>query len=157
MFQYNIMNFVWGKLSSPAICIQPRRIVVVKKRQSEKHALPHSVVLRSWSWQALGQLYRGLATVSKHRRLKTGEFRPKMPKMGPNSFIHSGHFYSAPSNPLLHRGAPDYSTDTVSELHAEAHRQLQVKDLPKVNNIFNIIYVVHFDNCNVIFIIFLLQ
>src|SRR6218665_875120 len=49
-----------------------------------------------------------------------------------NSFIHSGHFYSAPSSPLLLRGAPDYSTDTVSEFHAEAHRQLQVKDLPKV-------------------------
>src|SRR6218665_2171096 len=41
-------------------------------------------------------------------------------------FIHSGHFYSAPSSPLLLRGAPDYSTDTVSEFHAEAHRQLQV-------------------------------
>ena len=25
------------------------------------------------------------------------------------SFIHSGHFYSAPSSPLLLRGAPDYS------------------------------------------------
>ena len=51
------------------------------------------------------------------------------------TFIHSfGHFYSAPSSPLLGllRGAPDYSTDTVSEFHAEAHRQLQVKDLPKV-------------------------
>ena len=41
-----------------------------------------------------------------------------------HSFIHSGHFYSAPSGPLLLRGAPDYSTDTVSEFHAEAHRQL---------------------------------
>src|SRR6218665_1383709 len=41
------------------------------------------------------------------------------------SFIHSfGHFYSAPSSPLLLRGAPDYSTDTVSEFHAEAHMQL---------------------------------
>src|SRR6218665_3637235 len=50
-----------------------------------------------------------------------------------HSFIHSGHFYSAPSSPLLLRGAPDYSTDTVSEFHAEAHRQLQVKDLPKVS------------------------
>ena len=40
------------------------------------------------------------------------------------SFIHSGHFYSAPSSPLLLRGAPDYSTDTVLEFHAEAHRQL---------------------------------
>src|SRR6218665_1761083 len=49
-----------------------------------------------------------------------------------HSFIHSGHFYSAPSSPLLLRGAPDYCTDTVSEFHAEAHRQLQVKDLPKV-------------------------
>src|SRR6218665_2663573 len=49
-----------------------------------------------------------------------------------HSFIHFGHFYSAPSSPLLLRGAPDYSTDTVSECHAEGHRQLQVKDLPKV-------------------------
>src|SRR6218665_3711753 len=32
------------------------------------------------------------------------------------SFIH---FYSAPSSPLLLRGAPDYSTDTVSEFHAK--------------------------------------
>src|SRR6218665_239951 len=37
-----------------------------------------------------------------------------------HSFIHSGHFYSAPSSPLPLRGAPDYSTDTVSEFHAEA-------------------------------------
>src|SRR6218665_3293364 len=51
-----------------------------------------------------------------------------------HSFIHSGHFYrnSAPPSPLLLRGAPDYSTHTVSEFHAEAHRQLYVKDLPKV-------------------------
>src|SRR6218665_2120582 len=47
-------------------------------------------------------------------------------------FIHSGHFYSATSSPLLLIGAPDYSTDTVWEFHTEAHRQLQVKDLPKV-------------------------
>src|SRR6218665_3328536 len=31
------------------------------------------------------------------------------------SLIHSGHFYSDPSSPLLLRGAPDYNTDTVSE------------------------------------------
>src|SRR6218665_1189316 len=49
-----------------------------------------------------------------------------------HSLVHSGHFYSAPSSSLLLKGAPDYSTDTVSEFHAEAHRQLQVKDLPKV-------------------------
>src|SRR6218665_2333549 len=49
-----------------------------------------------------------------------------------HSFIHSGYFYSASSSPLPFRGAPDYSTDTVSEFHAEANRQLQVNDLPKV-------------------------
>src|SRR6218665_134785 len=41
-----------------------------------------------------------------------------------HSFIHSSHFYSASSSPLLLRGAPDYSMDTVLEFHAEAHRQL---------------------------------
>src|SRR6218665_1862497 len=49
-----------------------------------------------------------------------------------HSFIHSGHFYSASSSPLLLRSSPDYSTDTLSEFHIEAHRQLQVKDLPEV-------------------------
>ena len=48
-----------------------------------------------------------------------------------HSFIHSGHFYSAHSSPLLLRGAPDYSTYIVSEFHAEAHRQLQVNDCPR--------------------------
>src|SRR6218665_3104968 len=37
-----------------------------------------------------------------------------------HSFIHSGHFYSTPSSPIPLSGAPDYSTDTVSEFHAEA-------------------------------------
>src|SRR6218665_2891117 len=46
------------------------------------------------------------------------------------SFIHSGHFYSAPSCPLLLRGAPHYSTDTASEFHAEAHRQLAHAQCP---------------------------
>ena len=45
-------------------------------------------------------------------------------------FIHSGHFYSAPSSPLLLRGASDSMDTAVWEFHAEAHRQLQVKDLP---------------------------
>ena len=40
------------------------------------------------------------------------------------SVLHSGYLHGAPSSPLPLRGAPDYSTDTVSELHAEAHRQL---------------------------------
>ena len=40
---------------------------------------------------------------------------------GKGTFIHSGHLYSASSSPLLLRGAPEYSTDTVSEFNAEAH------------------------------------
>ena len=47
------------------------------------------------------------------------------------SFIHFRYLYSAPSRFLL-RGAPDYSADTESEFHAEAHEQLRVKDLPRV-------------------------
>src|SRR5688572_3876899 len=47
-----------------------------------------------------------------------------------HSFI-SSTCYSAPSRFLL-RGAPDYSADTESEFHAEAHEQLRVKDLPRV-------------------------
>ena len=46
-----------------------------------------------------------------------------------HSFIHSGHFYSAPSSPLLLRGAPDYSKDTVSEFHAEAAQETAGKGL----------------------------
>jgi len=42
------------------------------------------------------------------------------------SFIfHSGYFYSASSSPLLLRGAPDYSTDTLSEFSDERHRIYQ--------------------------------
>ena len=48
-----------------------------------------------------------------------------------SSFIHFRYLYSAPSRFLL-RGAPDYSADTESEFHAEAHEQLRVKDLPRV-------------------------
>ena len=32
------------------------------------------------------------------------------------SFIHLGYFYTISLSPLLLRGAPDYSIDTVSEL-----------------------------------------
>src|SRR5688572_23624430 len=39
--------------------------------------------------------------------------------------------YSASSRFLL-RGAPDYSANTESEFHAEAHEQLRVKDLLRV-------------------------
>src|SRR5688572_17019101 len=46
-------------------------------------------------------------------------------------FIHFRYLYSAPSRFLL-RGAPDYSADTESEFHAEAHEQLRMKELPRV-------------------------
>src|SRR6218665_545972 len=45
------------------------------------------------------------------------------------SFINSGHFYSAPSSPPLLRGAPDHSTDTVSEFHAKAPQATAGKGL----------------------------
>ena len=50
-----------------------------------------------------------------------------------HSFVHSA-ISIAPLQVLYYSEGrtPDYSTDTVSEFHAEAHRQLQVKDLPKV-------------------------
>src|SRR6218665_3612889 len=46
-----------------------------------------------------------------------------LPRYLAHSFIHFGHFCSAPSRPLLLRGAPDYSTDTVSEFHARRSAQ----------------------------------
>src|ERR687897_366278 len=44
------------------------------------------------------------------------------------------YFYSASSSPLLLRSAPDYSNDTacVGVNTPKRHRQLRVKDLPKV-------------------------
>src|SRR5688572_22390899 len=48
-----------------------------------------------------------------------------------NSYVCMSTCYSLPSRFLL-RGAPDYSVDTESEFHAEAHEQLRVKDLPRV-------------------------
>src|SRR6218665_2703421 len=74
--------------------------------------------------------------MSKFNTFEKNEFQtsnaPEKYKTVTKSLIHSGHFYSAPSSPLQLTGAADYSTDTVSEFHAEAHRNLQVKDLPKI-------------------------
>src|SRR6218665_1798465 len=47
-----------------------------------------------------------------------------------NSFIHSGYFNSASSSPLLLRGAPD--TTLCRSFTPKRHRQLRVKDLPKI-------------------------
>ena len=48
------------------------------------------------------------------------------------SFIHSNHFYSASSSPLILRSAPDTARTLYWSFTQKRHRQLQVKDLPKV-------------------------
>ena len=48
------------------------------------------------------------------------------------SFIHSGYFYSASSSPLLLRSAPDTAQILFRSFTPRRHRQLRVKDLPKV-------------------------
>jgi len=49
-----------------------------------------------------------------------------------NSKIHSDHFYSASSSPLLLRGAPDTARIRYCSLTPKRLRQLRVKDSPKV-------------------------
>src|SRR6218665_15588 len=49
-----------------------------------------------------------------------------------NSFIHSGHFYSASSSPLLLRSATDTARILCRSFTPKRHRHLRVKDLPKV-------------------------
>src|SRR6218665_2614384 len=48
------------------------------------------------------------------------------------SFIHSGHFYSTTSSPLLLRSAPDTARILCRSFTPKCHRQLRVKDLPKI-------------------------
>jgi len=50
-----------------------------------------------------------------------------------HSFIHSGHFYIASSSPLLLRNAPDTAWILCRSFTPKRHRQLWVKDLPKVS------------------------
>jgi len=47
-------------------------------------------------------------------------------------FIHSGYFYSVSSSPLLLRGAPDTARILRRSFTPKRHRQLWVKDFPKV-------------------------
>jgi len=47
-------------------------------------------------------------------------------------FIHSDHFYSASSGSLLLRSAPDTAWILCRNFTSKRHRQLWVKDLPKV-------------------------
>src|SRR6218665_4043203 len=47
-------------------------------------------------------------------------------------FIHSGYLYRASSSPLLLRGVPDTARILCRSFMQKRHRQLRVKDLPKV-------------------------
>jgi len=47
-------------------------------------------------------------------------------------FIHSDYFYNASSSPLLLRSAPDTARILCRNFTPKSHRQLWVKDLPKV-------------------------
>ena len=49
-----------------------------------------------------------------------------------DSFIHSDHFYSASSSTLQLRNAPDTAQILCRSFTPKRHRQLWVKDLPKV-------------------------
>jgi len=49
-----------------------------------------------------------------------------------HSFIHSGYLYSASSSPLLLRDAPETAQILCRSFTPKRHRQLQVKDLPKI-------------------------
>src|SRR6218665_2192173 len=49
-----------------------------------------------------------------------------------HSFIYSGYFYSASSSSLLLRGAADRARILCRNFTPKRHRQLLVKDLPKV-------------------------
>src|SRR6218665_1974304 len=47
-------------------------------------------------------------------------------------FIHSSYFYIASSSPLLFRGAPNTARILCLSFTPKNHRQLRVKDLPKI-------------------------
>src|SRR6218665_1657112 len=49
-----------------------------------------------------------------------------------NSFIHSDHLYSTSSSPLVLRSAPHTARILCRSVTPKRHRQLRVKDLPKV-------------------------
>ena len=57
-------------------------------------------------------------------------FRVALYKSG---VLHSDYFYRASSSPLLLRGAPDTARILCRNFAPKSHRQLRVKDLPKVH------------------------
>jgi len=49
-----------------------------------------------------------------------------------HSFIHPGYYYSLSSSPLLLRGTPGTAQILCRSFTPKCHRQLRMKDLPKV-------------------------
>src|SRR6218665_547798 len=56
----------------------------------------------------------------------------RMPIDTVHSFIRSGYFYSTSSSPLLLRGAPDTARILCRSFTPKCHRQLRMKDFPRV-------------------------
>ena len=104
---------------SEALPTQAKRKLTVWRRWWNWEQAPFGRCLRS-----TGSPFQVVEPTTENERVcivaERANGTTKLPRaVGIHSF---GHFYSAPSSPLLLRGAPDYSTDTVSEFHAEAHR-----------------------------------
>jgi len=72
----------------------------------------------------LGWWSRASKHQGEHTRAKTNPHT--------HSFIHLDHFYSASSSPLLFRSTPDTARILCWSFTLKRHRQLWVKDLPKV-------------------------
>src|SRR6218665_3681358 len=118
---------VQSRVQRPILSDLFRMLTTAPQTSSENSSNASPIRQRSYTHKTIHQSTRSTKTKTQQivmHIFQRGKFDPL--------FIHSGHFYSAPSSSLLLRGAPDYSTDTVSEFHAEVHMQLQVKDLPKV-------------------------
>src|SRR6218665_77396 len=71
-------------------------------------------------------------TPKRHRQMHADRIRFSDTRSAVPVFIHSDYFYSASSSPLLLRGAPNTAWILCQNFTPKRHRQLWVKDLPKV-------------------------
>ena len=78
-------------------------------------------------------LFCNYASLSKRTRMQNRLNQIPHPLFAYVILIHSDHFYSASSSPLLLRSAPDTARILCRSFASKRHRQLQVKDLPKVH------------------------
>src|SRR6218665_1205824 len=68
----------------------------------------------------------------EHTSLESLKSQPRNCNFKHNSFIHSFYFYSTSLSPLLLRGAPDTVRILCRNFTPKRHRQLRMKDLPKI-------------------------